>query len=242
MAAICCDGPHTAPSAPSCGTTEQIIGPGEKATSFLRRFNAKHRTFAKTQENLREKGRFRRKYGAEIEAVIRQYINVRYKLAPALIAAGQHATRTGEPFVTRCDMVWPEYAEPPPPPPPPPTPKEDRNCSTVLESTDVKSAVRTATMPPKGTISQSECCDACVKDTTCSAYVWATDGVQESGYQCFTLQSTNGTAHRPSRVVGLVGPQTPQKPPPQPPAVAWSSSSTQHLFLNDTLVRTRQYY
>ncbi len=48
-------------------------------------------------------------YGPVVESTIRQYITTRYKLAPSLIAAGEHATRTGFPFVTRCDLVWPEY-------------------------------------------------------------------------------------------------------------------------------------
>eukprot|EP01052_Picozoa_sp_SAG31_P025602 SAG31_NODE_2253_length_6075_cov_2.406459_2_plen_859_part_00 len=49
-------------------------------------------------------------YGEAVEDTIRQYITARYKLAPSLIAAGQHATRTGYPFVTRCDLLWPEHA------------------------------------------------------------------------------------------------------------------------------------
>jgi hypothetical protein len=35
---------------------------------------------------------------------------MRYKLAPSLIAAGQHVTDTGMPFVARCDLFWPEHA------------------------------------------------------------------------------------------------------------------------------------
>jgi hypothetical protein len=34
---------------------------------------------------------------------------MRYKLAPSLIAAGQHVTDTGMPFVARCDLFWPEH-------------------------------------------------------------------------------------------------------------------------------------
>ena len=49
-------------------------------------------------------------YGAAVEDTIRQYITARYKLAPSLVAAGQHATHTGYPFVTRCDLLWPEHA------------------------------------------------------------------------------------------------------------------------------------
>lgn len=46
-------------------------------------------------------------YDNHTEDVIRQYLNARYKLVPSLIAAGQHATETGYPYVTRCDMEWP---------------------------------------------------------------------------------------------------------------------------------------
>jgi hypothetical protein len=45
-----------------------------------------------------------------VEDTIRSYITTRYKLAPSLIAAGQHATHTGFPFVARADMFWPEHA------------------------------------------------------------------------------------------------------------------------------------
>ena len=50
------------------------------------------------------------KFGEESEGVIRSYINARYKLMPSLIAAGQHATRTGLPLAARCDTIWPEHA------------------------------------------------------------------------------------------------------------------------------------
>ena len=159
------------------------------------------------------------KYGDAVEATIRSYLNTRYKLAPALIAAGQDATRTGMPFVARCDLFWPEYAK---------LPHFSRNCSTAMLGTDAGvDAERAATMPPKGNLSQASCCDYCIADPTCSAYVWATDGIQQSGYSCWLLRSTAGTRQSASRVLGLIGSQTP---------VSSSSSSTQYIFLNDTLV------
>ena len=159
------------------------------------------------------------KYGDAVEASIRRYLNVRYKLAPALIAAGQEATRTGMPFVARCDLFWPEYAK---------LPRENRNCSVALLGTDAGvDAERAATIPPKGNLSQASCCNYCDGDPTCTAYVWAADGVQQSGYNCWLLRNTSGTRQSESRVLGLVGPQNP---------VSSSSSSTQYIFLNDTLV------
>ena len=50
-------------------------------------------------------------YGYEVTDTIRSYLTTRYKLAPSLIAAGQHAAKTGVPFVTRGDLLWPEHAE-----------------------------------------------------------------------------------------------------------------------------------
>ena len=159
------------------------------------------------------------KYGDAVESTIRKYLNTRYKLAPALIAAGHDATRTGLPFVARCDLFWPEYAK---------TPPVNRNCSEIMLETDAgPDAQRAATVPPKGNLSQASCCDYCASDPTCSAFVWATDGVQPSGYNCFLLRHTGGTRARESRVLGLVGDQTP---------VSSSSSKTQYIFLNDTLV------
>lgn len=165
------------------------------------------------------------KYGAQIESRIRQYLQTRYKLAPALLAAGQHATQTGMPYVARCDLFWPEYREPHAIAP------SGRNCSVALPRTDVKQAERTVTTPPKGNLSQAQCCDYCVATPSCSAYVWATDGVQPSGFSCFLLRATGGTHPAPNRVVGLVGPQGNRSGPQ-----GWSSSPTQYIFLNDTLV------
>lgn len=45
------------------------------------------------------------------EATIRSYLNMRYRLIPSLIAAGQQATKTAFPLVARADLFWPEYAE-----------------------------------------------------------------------------------------------------------------------------------
>ena len=50
------------------------------------------------------------RYDNASEAVIRQYLTMRYKLSPSLIAAGHHVAETGTPFVQRCDLVWPEHA------------------------------------------------------------------------------------------------------------------------------------
>jgi len=43
--------------------------------------------------------------------VIRQYLEIRYKLAPSLIAAGKSVGSTGMPFVARGDLFWPQYHE-----------------------------------------------------------------------------------------------------------------------------------
>eukprot|EP00929_Paragymnodinium_shiwhaense_P061784 TRINITY_DN30879_c0_g1_i1.p1 TRINITY_DN30879_c0_g1~~TRINITY_DN30879_c0_g1_i1.p1 ORF type:complete len:772 (-),score=157.04 TRINITY_DN30879_c0_g1_i1:278-2593(-) len=40
--------------------------------------------------------------------VVRQYLQVRYRLLPSLIAAGHRATETGFPFVARGDLYWPD--------------------------------------------------------------------------------------------------------------------------------------
>ena len=41
----------------------------------------------------------------------RDYLNMRYKLAPSLIAAGRTVQEAGFPLTARCDMVWPEHKE-----------------------------------------------------------------------------------------------------------------------------------
>ena len=41
----------------------------------------------------------------------RDYLNMRYKLAPSLIAAGRTVQHAGFPLTARCDMVWPEHPE-----------------------------------------------------------------------------------------------------------------------------------
>lgn len=43
--------------------------------------------------------------------VVRSYLNMRYKLVPSLIAAGQKASDTGAPLVARGDFFWPEHPE-----------------------------------------------------------------------------------------------------------------------------------
>jgi alpha-glucosidase (family GH31 glycosyl hydrolase) len=41
----------------------------------------------------------------------RSYLNMRYKMAPSLIAAGHVVQRAGFPLTARCDLIWPQYAE-----------------------------------------------------------------------------------------------------------------------------------
>jgi hypothetical protein len=50
-------------------------------------------------------------YGAAAEATVKSYLDMRYKLLPSLIAAGQQATADGTPLVARCDLLWPAYPE-----------------------------------------------------------------------------------------------------------------------------------
>ena len=50
-------------------------------------------------------------YDAHTENVLRQYLNLRYKLIPSLVTAGHVATMTGFPIVVRCDFFWPEHSE-----------------------------------------------------------------------------------------------------------------------------------
>mmetsp|Transcript_4775 Transcript_4775/g.10527 ORF Transcript_4775/g.10527 Transcript_4775/m.10527 type:complete len:818 (+) Transcript_4775:39-2492(+) len=50
-------------------------------------------------------------YDDHVTNVVRKYLSARYKLLPSLVAAGQRATATGFPFVTRGDFYWPEHAE-----------------------------------------------------------------------------------------------------------------------------------
>ena len=45
------------------------------------------------------------------EDTIREYLTMRYKLMPSLIAAGHSATIAGFPLVARCDLYWPEYPD-----------------------------------------------------------------------------------------------------------------------------------
>ena len=50
-------------------------------------------------------------YGAAAEATVKSYLDMRYKLLPSLIAAGQQATADGTPLVARCDLLWPAHPE-----------------------------------------------------------------------------------------------------------------------------------
>jgi alpha-glucosidase (family GH31 glycosyl hydrolase) len=45
-------------------------------------------------------------YTPAIEDTVRSYLNIRYKLAPSLIAAGHLTAESGFPFVTRGDLFW----------------------------------------------------------------------------------------------------------------------------------------
>jgi len=49
-------------------------------------------------------------YEERVLVSIRGYLATRYRLLPALVAAGQRATRTGHPLVARGDLYWPELA------------------------------------------------------------------------------------------------------------------------------------
>ena len=44
------------------------------------------------------------------QTVVRQYLNLRYKLAPSLISAGRTVQLVGFPLVIRGDLLWPEHA------------------------------------------------------------------------------------------------------------------------------------
>jgi len=48
-------------------------------------------------------------YDAHTEAVIKSYLDMRYKLLPTFIASGQGSLVTGYPIVVRGDMIWPQY-------------------------------------------------------------------------------------------------------------------------------------
>ena len=50
-------------------------------------------------------------YGPAAEATVKSYLDMRYKLLPSLIAAGQQATADGTPLVARCDLLWPAHPE-----------------------------------------------------------------------------------------------------------------------------------
>ena len=43
--------------------------------------------------------------------MIRNYLQLRYKMLPSLVAAGHEATRAATPIVARCDTLWPEHPE-----------------------------------------------------------------------------------------------------------------------------------
>jgi alpha-glucosidase (family GH31 glycosyl hydrolase) len=41
----------------------------------------------------------------------RAYLNMRYRMAPSLIAAGRVAQLAGFPLTARCDMIWANHPE-----------------------------------------------------------------------------------------------------------------------------------
>lgn len=41
----------------------------------------------------------------------RDYLDMRYKLAPSLIAFGRTVQTAGFPLTARCDLVWPSHPE-----------------------------------------------------------------------------------------------------------------------------------
>jgi len=43
--------------------------------------------------------------------VARNYLNMRHKLAPSLIAAGRTVQYAGFPLTARCDLIWPQHPE-----------------------------------------------------------------------------------------------------------------------------------
>lgn len=51
------------------------------------------------------------RFGPEVEATIRGYLEMRYTLLPSLIAAGRRATSDGTPLAQRCDLLWPHLRQ-----------------------------------------------------------------------------------------------------------------------------------
>jgi len=49
--------------------------------------------------------------GEHVEDIMRNFTNMRYKLIPTLVAAGQQVTSTGLPLVRRLDLEWPAEKE-----------------------------------------------------------------------------------------------------------------------------------
>lgn len=50
-------------------------------------------------------------YGDEAEGIVRDYINLRYRLLPTLYSASRRNFEDGTPILRRCDLEWPQYAE-----------------------------------------------------------------------------------------------------------------------------------
>jgi alpha-glucosidase (family GH31 glycosyl hydrolase) len=50
-------------------------------------------------------------FGAEAEAIVSDYIRLRYRLLPYLYSAAARAAADGTPILRRCDLEWPEFPE-----------------------------------------------------------------------------------------------------------------------------------
>lgn len=50
-------------------------------------------------------------FGEEAERIVRDYVQLRYRLLPTLYAAARRAYDDGTPILQRCDLVWPAYPE-----------------------------------------------------------------------------------------------------------------------------------
>ena len=50
-------------------------------------------------------------FGPETEAIVRQYVKLRYRLLPTIYAAARQAYEKGVPMLRRCDLEWPQFKE-----------------------------------------------------------------------------------------------------------------------------------
>jgi hypothetical protein len=51
------------------------------------------------------------KFGEEANSIMRNYVQMRYRLLPTFYAAARQAYEDGSPLLSRCDLFWPEYEE-----------------------------------------------------------------------------------------------------------------------------------